>query len=213
MNPDPPLNPAADSSHSSEDSETTSPQGPGRLIVIAGPSGVGKGTLIAAVLPRLSDTVLARSATTRPRRGDEQQGREYYFLTPEEFEERVKKEEFIEHVQYGASRYGTLRSEVEKHLQAGTNVILEIEVEGAMNVRRLIPGALLVFIAPPSMEELGRRLEDRNTEAGQEIKARLERARKELAVREEFDYIVVNEDLGQAVDELERVIKAELQGG
>ena len=186
---------------------------PGRLVVITGPSGVGKGTLIKAVLPRIPDTVLAKSATTRPMRADEEQGREYYFLTPGEFEERVKKEDFIEHVGYGGNRYGTLKSEVEGHLNSGRNVMLEIEVEGARNIRRQMPEALLVFITPPSLEELRRRLAGRNTETEAEMKARLDRAREELAAQPEFDYIVVNKDVDQAVDELERTIKANLQGG
>ncbi|MHB1390793.1 MAG: guanylate kinase [Thermoleophilia bacterium] len=183
------------------------------MIVIAGPSGVGKGTLIGAVLPRLTDTVLARSATTRPRRGDEQQGREYYFLTADEFEDRVRQGEFIEHVQYGSHRYGTLASEVEGHLARGRNVLLEIEVEGARNVRRQMPEALLVFIAPPSLEVLGQRLAGRETETVAEIRIRMERAGAELAAQPEFDYIVVNQEVDQAADELEAVIKANLHGG
>ncbi|MHB0866733.1 MAG: guanylate kinase [Thermoleophilia bacterium] len=183
------------------------------MIVIAGPSGVGKGTLIGAVLPRLTDTVLARSATTRARRGDEQQGREYYFLSADEFEERVKQGEFIEHVQYGAHRYGTLGSEVEGHLAQGRNVLLEIEVEGARNVRHQMPDALLVFIAPPGLAELAQRLAGRETETEDEIRARLERAASELAAQPEFDYIVVNQEIDQAADELEGVIKANLHGG
>lgn len=183
----------------------------GRLIVIAGPSGVGKGTLIAEVLPRLAGTVLSRSATTRPRRADEEQGREYYFLTPEEFEKRVTQEDFIEHVQYGANRYGTLRSEVERQLQEGHHVMLEIEVEGARNVKRLFPDAMMVFIAPPSVEELARRLTGRQTESAAEVEARMERARQELAAQQEFDYIVMNQDIKMAADELYHVIEADLR--
>jgi len=183
----------------------------GRLIVIAGPSGVGKGTLIAEVLPRLPDTVLARSATTRLRRQDEVQGREYYFLDPEEFEERIEQEEFVEHVQYGANRYGTLRSEVEGHLSEGRSVMLEIEVEGARNIRRLYADALLIFIAPPSIEELSRRLTDRNTETDAEVASRMERAREELAAQQEFDYIVINQDINKAADDLYHIIETEMR--
>lgn len=146
-------------------------------------------------------------------RGDEKQGREYYFLSPEEFEERVNQEDFLEHVTYGSNRYGTLKSEVERHLSTGRNVIVEIEVEGARNIRRQMPEALLIFIAPPSIEELGRRLKGRNTEASAEIETRLAIAREELAAKEEFDYIVVNNDIGQAADELERFINAGSHGG
>lgn len=183
----------------------------GRLIVIAGPSGVGKGTLIAEVLPRLGETVLARSATTRPRRADEVQGREYYFLPPNEFDKRVAKGEFVEHVQYGNNRYGTLRSEVEGHLMAGRNVMLEIEVEGARNIRRLFADALMIFIAPPSLKVLSRRLTDRHTETAAEVASRMERARQELAAQPEFDYIVINQDINKAADDMFQVIETELR--
>ena len=186
---------------------------PGRLFVISGPSGVGKGTLISKVLPRLNDTVLSRSATTRPRRSREAEGREYYFFSPEEFEERVKAGDFLEHVRYGSNRYGTLRSEVVGQLESGKNVVLEIELEGARNIRRQMPEAVLIFIAPPSVEELRERLSGRNTEADAERDVRLERAGEELASQDEFDYIVVNRTVDQAVDELEQVINSCLQGG
>ncbi|MBE0429856.1 MAG: guanylate kinase [Thermoleophilia bacterium] len=201
------------SSRSDEKGNPAFSKTPGRLIVIAGPSGVGKGTLINAVLPRLPGALLATSATTRPMRPGEQQGREYHFLSPGEFEERVNKEEFLEHVSYGSHRYGTLKSEVDGHLKAGRQVLLEIEVEGARKVRRRVPGALMVFIAPPSLEELERRLTGRDTEDEVEISSRMERARKELAARPEFDYIVINQDVDQAADELERIIRTNLQGG
>lgn len=183
----------------------------GRLIVVSGPSGAGKGTLIGQVLPRLENIQLSVSATTRPRRPEEQDGREYYFLSGEEFEERVRQGDFIEHVEFGFNLYGTLKSEVEKCLAAGRNILLEVELEGARAVRRQIPGAVLIFIAPPSYEELRRRLTDRNTEAEKEIAARLQRAREELASKEEFDYIVVNESVEPAAAELERIIKDSLK--
>lgn len=189
------------------------PRRPGRLLVISGPSGVGKGTLIGKVLPHFKDAVLSRSATTRPRRSEEKQGREYYFLTPEEFEERVKAGDFLEHVKYGANRYGTLRSEVVKQLDSGKSVLLEIELEGARNIRSRMPEAVLIFIAPPSVEELRLRLAGRNTEADAEREVRLERAGEELASQDEFDYIVVNRTVEQAADELEKVIKSTLEGG
>ncbi len=185
----------------------------GRLLVISGPSGAGKGTLIGRVLPHLPNTFLSRSATTRPRRPEERQGREYYFLSPQEFEDRAKKGEFLEHVKYGSSSYGTLKSVVEDDLAAGRNVILEIELEGARNVRRLLPEAALIFIAPPDFAELESRLRGRSTEAEEEVAARLERAREELASRNEFDYIIVNQTVDQAAAELEKVIKTELEGG
>ncbi|MHB9053581.1 MAG: guanylate kinase [Thermoleophilia bacterium] len=184
-------------------------------MVISGPSGVGKGTLIGEVLPRLQHTVLSRSATTRTRRAEEKEGREYYFLTPGEFEERVKAGDFLEYVSYGNNRYGTLKSEVVRRLESGQDVILEIELEGARNIRRQMPEAVLIFIAPPSIEELRARLAGRNTEADAERNVRLERAGEELASQKEFDYIVVNQTVSQAADELEQFIKssrAEISG-
>ena len=183
----------------------------GRLIVIAGPSGVGKGTLIGSVLPRLQNTTLSVSATTRPRRGDETNGREYFFLSQADFDARVGRNEFVEHVHYGKHSYGTLHSEVERNLGERKNVLLEIEVEGARNVRRLYPNAILIFIAPPSLEELERRLSGRNTETAAEIATRIERAAQELAAQDEFDYIVINQDINQAAAEVESLIKTNLQ--
>ncbi len=141
-------------------------------------------------------------------RAEEQQGREYFFLTPEEFEERVDAGDFLEHVSYGSNRYGTLRSEVVKQLDAGKDVILEIELEGARNIRRQMPEAVLIFIAPPSVEELRARLAGRNTEADAEREVRLARADQELASQAEFDYIVVNRTVAQAADELESMIRS-----
>ncbi len=189
------------------------PQHRGKLLVISGPSGVGKGTLINEVLPRLKDTTLARSATTRPMRDHEQQGCEYYFLTDDEFDRKVAAGEFIEHVRYGSSRYGTLASEVEANLDKGRNVILEIELEGARAVRRRLPEAVLFFIAPPNIGDLRKRLEGRDTETPADIETRLRRAEEELASQGEFDYIVVNDSVARAADELEESILDSLEGG
>lgn len=183
----------------------------GRLFVVSGPSGAGKGTLINSILPRLKDTYLSVSATTRPMRKGEQQGREYFFLSPEEFEERINQGEFLEHVDYSSNRYGTLRSEVEKSLGDGKNVILEVDLKGALEVRRQMTAAVLVFVAPPQFEELERRLKERNTEADAEIEARLERAREELASQDEFDYIVINESVDKAAGELEDIFIKEME--
>ncbi len=187
------------------------PPTPGRLVAVSGPSGAGKGTLIGKVLPRLSNTVLSKSATTRPCRPDERQGREYYFLTQAEFEKQVKEGDFIEYVKYGSNYYGTLKSEVEANLQSGRNVIVEIELEGARSFRRQIPGSVLIFIAPPDFEELRRRLTKRSTESTAAVDARLARARAELAAQREFDYIIVNDYVDKAADELENVIRTVLK--
>ena len=146
-------------------------------------------------------------------RKGEQQGREYRFLSKDEFDSRVNDGDFIEHVRYGSHDYGTLKSEVEENLMSGMNVILEIELVGARSVRNEIHDAVLIFIEPPSMEELHSRLAGRNTEESAERMIRLERAREELAAREEFDYIIVNENIDKATDDLKQVIVSSLEGG
>jgi guanylate kinase len=174
----------------------------GRLIVISGPSGAGKGTLIARLLERSDRFCVATSATTRPRRPSEADGREYHFLSDAEFQQRVDRNEFLEHVSYAGGRYGTLRAEVDRLLETGHDVILELEVDGAFNVRRRRPDALLVFIDPPSFEDLERRLTERATDSAGEISTRLEIAREQLATKDAFDVVVVNDDRERAADEL-----------
>lgn len=140
-------------------------------------------------------------------RAGEVDGRDYFFLSEEEFKRRVREGEFLEHVRYGSHAYGTLRSEVERSLDKGSALLLEIELEGARAVRRNAEGAVFVFIKPPSFEELTRRLTGRDTEDAAEIEKRLDRAREELASADEFDYIVVNDDVERAAGELETIIK------
>jgi guanylate kinase len=174
----------------------------GRLIVISGPSGAGKGTLIACLLERSDRFVVATSATTRRRRAGEVDGREYFFLDDEEFQRRVDRNEFLEHVSYAGGRYGTLREEVDRLLATGRDVILELEIDGAFAVRRRRPDALLVFIDPPSFEDLERRLRERATDSAGEISTRLAIAREQLEARDRFDVVVVNDDRDRAASEL-----------
>jgi guanylate kinase len=174
----------------------------GRLIVISGPSGAGKGTLIARLLDRSERFVVATSATTRKQRPGEKNGREYVFLSDAEFQERVDRNEFLEHVSYAGGRYGTLRGEVDRLLESGRDVILELEVDGAFNVRRRRSDALLVFIDPPSFDDLERRLRDRATDSAGEISTRLAIAREQLETRDSFDVVVVNDDRERATEEL-----------
>src|SRR5438067_2884914 len=162
------------------------------VLVVTGPSGVGKGTLIRALLARRDDYELSVSATTRPPRAGEVDGRDYHFLTPEEFEHRLARGEFLEHAVYAGHLYGTPRSEVER---ARKNLVLEIEVQGARQVREALPEATQVFIAPPSEEGLRDRLVGRRTDRPEEIERRLARAKEELAAREEFSRVIVNDDL------------------
>jgi guanylate kinase len=181
-----------------------------RVFVITGPSGVGKGTLIRGLMERIPGLELSVSATTRSPRSGERDGVEYHFLSGEEFERRVRAGDFVEHADYAGRRYGTLRSELDKRVRAGAPVVLEIEVQGARQVRAALPDAVLVFIAPPSLESLRTRLVGRGTDDPQEVERRMRVAEQELAAREEFGHVVVNDRLEDALARLSAIVAAEL---
>jgi guanylate kinase len=181
-----------------------------RVFVITGPSGVGKGTLIRGLMERLPRLELSVSATTRSPRPGERDGVDYHFLSGEEFDRRVRAGDFVEHADYAGRRYGTLRSELEARVAAGAPVVLEIEVQGARQVRAAMPEAVQVFIAPPSLGALRTRLVGRGTDGGEEVERRLGVAEKELAAREEFTHVVVNDRLEDALDQLTEIVGAAL---
>ena len=177
------------------------------VFVITGPSGVGKGTLIRALLERVPELELSVSATTRRPRPGETQGADYHFLSDAEFDRLVREGGFVEWAEYSGRKYGTLRSELEDRVKAGRPVVLEIEVQGARQVRETVPEAVQVFIAPPSPETLQLRLVGRGTDSQDEIERRLAVARHELAAQDEFGYVVVNDRLEEAVERLEAIVR------
>ena len=182
-----------------------------QAFVITGPSGVGKGTLIRGVMDRVGDLELSVSATTRPPRVGEVDGVDYHFLSRQQFDRRVAAGEFLEHADYAGNHYGTLRSELEDRLRAGRPVVLEIEVQGARQVREAMPEALQVFIAPPSLEELRTRLIARGTDDAEEVERRLRVAEGELAAQPEFRHVVVNDRLQEALARLTEIVTRELE--
>lgn len=182
----------------------------GILIVVSGFSGAGKGTLMKALLERYSDTyALSVSATTRNPREGEQDGREYFFKTKNEFEKMIAKDELIEYAKYVENYYGTPRAYVEEKLEAGKDVILEIEIQGALKVKKAFPDTLLLFVTPPSAEELKRRLVGRGTETMEVIDSRMSRAIEEAEGIAEYDYLIINDDLELCVEETHRIIRSE----
>lgn len=176
-----------------------------KVFVVTGPSGVGKGTLIARLRKLHPQLGLSISATTRQPRAGEQDGVDYYFLAPEEFDRRVVSGEFVEHAAYSGNQYGTLRSELERHNAAG-GVVLEIELQGARQIREAMPAAHQIFIAPPSPQELRDRLTQRGTDSQADITSRLQVATQELAAIGEFNTVVVNDELETAVQELDQIV-------
>jgi guanylate kinase len=178
-----------------------------RLFVVTGPSGAGKGTLIRKLVAGRPDLAVAVSATTRSRRPGEEDGRDYHFLSGEEFQRRVNAGDFLEYVDYvSGHRYGTLREEVDRILGSGRSVVLELETHGAKEVQASLPDAVTIFIEAPSFAELERRLRDRATESAGEIGERLELARRQAEEAGDFDHVVTNDDVGRAVEELGAIV-------
>jgi guanylate kinase len=181
-----------------------------RVYVITGPSGVGKGTLIRLLRERVPELALSVSATTRQARPGETQGVEYHFISDDEFARHIADGDFVEWAEYSGRRYGTLREELERHTSGGRPVVLEIEVQGARQVRQTLPDAVQIFIRPPSDEALRDRLIGRGTDDAEQVERRLKVAEEELAAAGEFEHVVVNDRLDEAVDELAAIVRGTL---
>lgn len=181
----------------------------GKLIVISGPSGSGKSTVVNRAIQGREDMCFSTSVTTRSPRPGEVDGKDYFFIDPQRFQEMVERDELLEHAQYVSHSYGTPRAFVEQKLNEGMNVILDIEVQGARQVREKMQNAVLIFIIPPSLEELRRRLVNRGTDAADVIEARLQRAAEELKEADLYDYLIINDDLDTAAREFTSILTAE----
>lgn len=181
----------------------------GKLIVISGPSGAGKSTVVFKAIEGREDICFSTSVTTRKPRPGEVDGREYFFVDLDRFREMVENDELLEHAEYVANSYGTPRAYVEEKLDAGLNVLLDIEVQGARQIHEKKPDAVMIFIIPPSLEELERRLKGRGTDTERAIEARLIRARQEYQEADFYDYIIINDDADKAAKELSAIILAE----
>ena len=181
----------------------------GILIVVSGFSGAGKGTIMKALLERYDNYALSISATTRNPRPGEEEGKAYFFKTTEEFEKMIAKDDLIEYAMYVGNYYGTPKAYVEEQLRTGKDVILEIEIQGALKVKEKFPNTLLLFVTPPSAEELRKRLEGRGTETQEVIDGRMKRAIEEAEYMDQYDYLVVNDELDVCVEEMHHLIQGE----
>ncbi len=183
----------------------------GKLFVFSAPSGTGKTTIVRYLLNILPELKFSVSATTRKARSNEKHGEDYFFITEEEFKKKIKNNEFIEWGKFYDYYYGTLRNVVEKDLNEGRNILLELDVKGALEIKKQYPDAVTIFIAPPSMEELRNRLAKRNTETEEDFRKRILRAEMELGFKEKFDYLVVNDELERAKKEAKEIILKEIE--
>jgi guanylate kinase len=179
------------------------------LLAVSGPSGVGKGTIVKTIINRRADVVESVSCTTRPPREGEVNGKHYFFLSKEEFERRIAEDDFLEYNEHFGNYYGTPKSFVKEALK-DKSVIMEIEVVGALNAKKTFPECLLVMVVPPSVDELKKRLKGRGSETEEQIEKRLARMNYELSHRDQYDYVIVNDDLETAIADLCKIIDGEM---
>ncbi|MBU0581089.1 MAG: guanylate kinase [Candidatus Margulisbacteria bacterium] len=182
----------------------------GKLFVISGPSGVGKGTVAKKLLARDSNLIWSISSTTRPPRTGEKNGKDYFFFSAETFDQKIAQGDFLEWAIVHGYKYGTEKAPLEKLLNLGKKVLLEIDVQGAQQIKESLKACILIFLIPPSLEELINRLKGRNSETEETLKTRLETAKKELEQKENYDYIVVNNNLNDTITHIEKIIKDNL---
>jgi len=182
-------------------------QNKGKLLVFSAPSGAGKTTIVKKILMEFPQIIFSISATTRPKREAETNGIEYFFLTEPEFQEKIINDEFIEWEKFYDYYYGTLKSFITGNIEAGKPVLLELDVKGALTIKRLYPYAHLIYISPPSFEELVNRLRQRNTESESDFMKRIDRAKMELSLKDQFDYIIENDELDTAIEEAKSLVK------
>ncbi|MBI5809014.1 MAG: guanylate kinase [Ignavibacteriales bacterium] len=182
-----------------------------KLFVFSAPSGSGKTTIVKEVLNSFPNFVFSISATTRKKRPNEKDGVDYFFITEKEFLERIEKNEFVEWEKFYDYYYGTLKSQIDNNIKNGRHTVFEVDVKGAISIKKYYPEAVLIFIAPPSIEELKQRLIKRNTETEEDLKKRIERAEMELSFKDKFDYVVSNSDLEFAKKEVKKIIEKEIK--
>jgi guanylate kinase len=179
----------------------------GEVIAISAPSGAGKTTIVKKILKMYPEIVFSVSATTRPKRDNENDGVEYFFINEDEFKKKIKNDEFVEWEKFYDYYYGTFKSFIDENINEGKSVLLEIDVKGALSIKRIYPDSHLVYIMPPSYEELIKRLRNRQTETEVDFQKRIERAKMELSRKDQFDYIIINENLDKAIEETAVLIK------
>ena len=179
----------------------------GEIIAISAPSGTGKTTIIKNILKKYPEIVFSISATTRPKRPGEKNGIEYYFVSEDEFINKIDSKEFVEWEKFYDYYYGTFKSTIEENINSGKSILLEIDVKGALSLKNIYPDAHLIYIMPPSFEELVKRLSERRTENEIDFKKRIQRAEMELSHKDRFDYLVINKDLNKAIKETSELIK------